>query len=87
LKHYILIEVREREDRKYGTDAGDIRRVLHEYIKEAGINAADQIYREDMERVPFLRLRSPYKQIREIFETITNEYKREGLFKKKPDVL
>lgn len=83
MKHYILIEVREREERNRGTDAGDMRKVIHEYAKERGFNISDMVFREDMTRVPFLKLVSPYKEIRRIFETINDEYKREGLLKPK----
>lgn len=68
LKHYIIVEVRENPDRKYGTDAGDIRKVIHEYTKERGLNCADMIYREDRRKLPG-GVYNPYPQIKEIYES------------------
>lgn len=85
MKHYILIEVRERDDRKYGSDAGDIRKAIHEFCKERGIKFGDMIFREDRIYIPFTRTKSPYLQIRETYESIMNQCKEIGLFKpKKP---
>lgn len=75
MKHYIIVEVRERHDHKYGvTDAGMIRKVIHEFCKEKGINAADTVIREDREWLhPLMqeagspRERNPYHMAREVF--------------------
>lgn len=74
MKHYIIIEVRETEGRIRGTDAGEIRGVLHKYIKERDLNAADAMIREDREWLhPLMqeagtpRERNPYHMAKEVF--------------------
>ena len=74
MKHYIVIEVRETSDRKHGTDAGDIRRVLHKYAKEREFNIADMIFREDRTEL-YNGQRNPYPEIRNIFEAVMISFK------------
>ena len=79
MKHYIIIEVREREwEGPYGgrrnTDVGMVRKALHDFITEKGINAADAIIREDrewlhplMQQAGMPRERNPYQMAKEVF--------------------
>lgn len=76
MKHYIIIEVREREwPGRKGTDAGAIRSALHEFCKDRNINAADALIREDREWLhPLMQLegatreRNPYHMAKQVFE-------------------
>lgn len=80
MKHYIIIEVRERSDAQKGEyadyilDAGIIRKAIHEVVKERGLNAADAIIREDREWLhPLMqeagcpRERNPYQMAKAVF--------------------
>lgn len=80
MKHYIIVEVRERSDAEKGQyadrilDAGIIRKAIHAVVNERNLNAADAIIREDrewlhplMQDYPQPRERNPYAMARELF--------------------
>ena len=76
MKHYIIIEVREREIPGIRrTDAGNLRKAIHDFCTEQGINAADAVIREDREWLhPLMqeagspRERNPYQMAKQVFE-------------------
>lgn len=76
MKHYIIVEVRERDpnDDRLITDVGMVRKALHDFVKVKGINAADAVIREDREFLhPLMQVsgepreRNPYFQAKELF--------------------
>lgn len=75
MKHYIIVEVRERNlPGQRSSDAGTIRKAIHDCVNANGLNAADAIIREDREWLhPLMqeagcpRERNPYHMAKEVF--------------------
>lgn len=75
MKHYIIVEVREREFKgRLNSDTSMVRKALHDYCEEKGINAADAVIKEGREwlhplvNAGFPRERNPWHMAKDVFE-------------------
>lgn len=76
MKHYIIIEVREPVDAAGNAnpnarmlDAGRVRKVLHKFYEDAGIDASDMIVRGDR-TYNFYGVRNPTKMLSDLLDKL-----------------
>jgi hypothetical protein len=67
---YIIIEVRNAPGHDALSDAGAIRRAIHEYALEHGINSGDNIIRPDRDENPHTGKPEPIQEARDLMQKV-----------------